>query len=95
MYKQLIAYKTKHGNTKVPRRYDQDPKLGEWVSNQRRNYKLGNMSKERTTLLDSIDFDWVIGEELESNPLLVPLIPLLERLLLILEEGQPKKSKML
>ena len=58
MYQQLIMYKRKHGDTKVPRRYDQDPQLGEWVSTQRMTYKKKKMPGERASLLNSVGFDW-------------------------------------
>ena len=59
MYQRLVAYKNKHnGDTKVPIKYKQDPQLGMWVSNQRRHYKKKNMSDERASLLNSIEFDW-------------------------------------
>ena len=44
MFQRLLAYKNMHnGDTKVPTRYDQDPKLGRWVNTQRRAFKRKSM----------------------------------------------------
>ena len=57
MYGRLTAYKKVHGNTKVPNKYERDPKLGRWVSKQRTNYNTNKMPEDRKELLDAIDFD--------------------------------------
>ena len=56
MYRRLVAYKTVHKDTNVPRRYDVDPQLGNWVSTQR--YRVNKMKGERKQLLNSIGFAW-------------------------------------
>ena len=61
MFQRLIEYKKHVGNTKVPKQYDQDPKLGEWVATQRQAYKIANFPKERASLLNSIGFDWGVS----------------------------------
>ena len=38
MLKQLMEYKEKHGDCIVPTKYDGNPKVGNWVNNQRRAY---------------------------------------------------------
>ena len=59
MYQRLVTYKIDHnGNTKVPRKYSQDPQLGKWVNTQRTAYYKGKMPRERASLLNSIGFDW-------------------------------------
>eukprot|EP00934_Nitzschia_sp_Nitz4_P001966 Nitzschia sp. Nitz4//scaffold107_size73032//27795//30897//NITZ4_005759-RA/size73032-augustus-gene-0.100-mRNA-1//-1//CDS//3329532590//1966//frame0 len=35
MYKRLVAFQSLHGHCLVPRKYEQDPKLGAWVEAQR------------------------------------------------------------
>ena len=50
--------KNKHGNTKVPYRYNEDPRLGQWVNNQRTAHKKKAMSIEHASLLNHIGFDW-------------------------------------
>lgn len=62
-YEQLIQYKKEHGDCNVPMRKD-DPQLGEWVGQQRKQYKLKKEGKkapitdERIQKLDELDFTW-------------------------------------
>lgn len=69
-YKRLTAYKRIHGNTAVPARYTNDPKLGHWVMTQRRQYQLlqkgkpSRMTKERADMLNQLGFKWSI----RTNP---------------------------
>jgi hypothetical protein len=64
MLDQLVAYKKRFGNTVVPRGYQQNPKLGSWVAEQRKQYKLlkdgkpSNISSQRIQLLNEIGFVW-------------------------------------
>lgn len=58
MYRRLVKYKEKHGNAKVPAKYDLDPQLGSWADKQRRAYRNKKMSDERVNLLNSISFNW-------------------------------------
>ena len=55
MYDRLVIYNKKHSTSDVPVSV---PKLGSWVSWQRANYKVGKLSKEQVTLLESIGFQW-------------------------------------
>lgn len=48
----LITYKDENGNISVPSK----SKLGRWIENQRRAYKLGKMSQKRIELLQEIHF---------------------------------------
>jgi hypothetical protein len=57
MFQKLVEYKKQHKNTMVPHKYDKDPKLGHWVSQQRCHYKRDELPPKRLTLLNSIDFD--------------------------------------
>lgn len=54
----LIAYRSRHGDCNVPRRYDEDSQLGTWVSNQRSNRKRGKLTPEQESKLESIGFVW-------------------------------------
>ena len=49
-----------NGNLLVPIRYitDDNKKLGSWISHQRRNYKSGNLIKEKIDLLEKIGMIW-------------------------------------
>lgn len=54
MYRKLEAFKAKHNHCRVPKNYEEDPKLSRWVESQRNNCK-GNA---RRTLLHCIGFEW-------------------------------------
>ena len=56
MYARLITFKQKHGHTKVPVKWGEDPKLGKWVSRMRNERE--TMEPERVALLEAIEFDW-------------------------------------
>jgi hypothetical protein len=60
-YKELVKYKGKHGDCIVPRLYKEYPKLGEWVSTQRKLYR-GKCSREiyreRFDKLEALSFAW-------------------------------------
>jgi hypothetical protein len=42
----------------VPQGYEEEPKLGDWVNNQRSCFKNGKMDPERKRRLDEIGFDF-------------------------------------
>ena len=62
-FQQLREYKVQFGHCAVPQKYSANPKLGQWVTNQRRNYRLyqdgkpSRMTKERIRALKSIAFE--------------------------------------
>lgn len=68
----VIQYKEIHGNCNVPRKWKDDPTLGEWVHFQRRQYrnrmlgKRNHMTDERIARLQEIGFEWSRGHS--SNP---------------------------
>jgi Helicase associated domain len=61
---ELTEFQLKHGHCVIPANYTECPKLGSWVSNQRRVYKNskhgkpGYMPKERVLALEAIGFTW-------------------------------------
>jgi hypothetical protein len=63
LLEQLTEYKAEFGHCRVPTQYDFNPKLGNWVYNQRRNYKLQQEGKpspitaERIRALNGVGFD--------------------------------------
>jgi hypothetical protein len=69
----LIVYKAEHGHVRVPRLYDKNTKLGEWVTDQRRQLKLSmegkpnTMRDERKAKLDGLGFVWQIRDRLDWN----------------------------
>jgi hypothetical protein len=63
---ELKEYRKKHGNCLVPQQYPENPQLGTWVSNQRKQYRLlkegksSPMTEDRVNKLDEIGFIWSI-----------------------------------
>ena len=66
-FNELVKYKEKYGDCLVPRRYEQNNiKLGNWVGNQRREYKRWlkgiktcRLTQEKVDLLEDIGFVWM------------------------------------
>jgi hypothetical protein len=56
MFGQLISFKQKHGHTRVPVKWPENPKLGRWVSRMR--YLKERLDLDRISQLESIGFDW-------------------------------------
>ena len=59
-FQDLVAFRDEHGHTRVPRKYQKDPALGEWCHTQRNSLKQGLrcIFGERKDMLDSIGFEW-------------------------------------
>ena len=63
-FRQLLEFKAQFGNCLVPNKYSATPKLGQWVSTQRTNYKMyqegkpSHMTAERIQELESVGFEW-------------------------------------
>lgn len=63
MFNLLLEYKQKKGDTAVPLKYDIDPELGNWVSNQRKEHRMKTLSDRQTRMLGSIGFAWKVREQ--------------------------------
>jgi hypothetical protein len=63
-FQEMLEFKVQFGHCVVPVKYSANPKLGQWVSTQRSNYKRHQagksrgMTEERIRELDSVGFDW-------------------------------------
>ncbi|KAL9189794.1 hypothetical protein ACHAXT_009469 [Thalassiosira profunda] len=57
-YDQLQEYKKEHGHCNVPRKYEKNPQLGEWVHTQRNFRKKGKLSGDRIQRLNGLGFQW-------------------------------------
>lgn len=62
---ELIEYRNKYGDTLVPKRYAENPALGNWVNKQRAQYQKFcaneapcSMTEEKVKILDDIGFCW-------------------------------------
>ena len=64
MFEQLVEYKEEHGDCLVPRKYEINAKLSNWVCHQRKHYvykgrgKPTNLTDERIHKLQEIGFVW-------------------------------------
>lgn len=69
----LVKYKNEHGDARVPRLYTKDPKLGEWVTDQRRQWKCkmegkpSLMTDERKNKLNELGFVWKVRDRADWN----------------------------
>jgi len=66
MFLRLKKYKEKNGDCLVPTKYSADPKLGNWVSNERRHFKLfslkkpTSMTEDRKRKLEEVGFVFLV-----------------------------------
>merc|ERR1711903_249303 len=60
MFQLLLEYKDQHGNTVVPRRYNNNPQLGNWVGTQRSLHSKKELFRNRALRLESIGFVWCV-----------------------------------
>jgi superfamily II DNA or RNA helicase len=63
MFAALVEYKNTFGHCNVPNRWDNNPKLGKWVHNQRQSKKRGELSKGCIRKLNELGFVWNILDE--------------------------------
>jgi len=57
-YDELLHYKEKNGDCKVPDEWPENPQLGHWVAQQRRLKKTGKLHPKREEMLQAIGFEW-------------------------------------
>jgi superfamily II DNA or RNA helicase len=55
---QITAYRSAHGNCRVPFRWAENPELGRWVAYQRHARKTGKLPSYRIARLDALGFEW-------------------------------------
>jgi hypothetical protein len=64
---ELSDYRKIHGHCNVPAKYSENSKLGHWVTNQRKSYRLqakgktSRMTTARVQELESMGFEWEVG----------------------------------
>jgi Helicase associated domain len=71
MRARLVDYMSRYGDCLVPQRYPLDPKLGNWVANQRnivRQKKKKTMSAERRQRLEDIGFVFSNVHQRQMDP---------------------------
>ena len=57
-FKELKAYKSRHGHCGVPKDFPNNLPLGRWVSSQRQLLRQGKLDPERKARLNAIKFVW-------------------------------------
>lgn len=57
-FKGLCAYKQKHGDFDVPRGYEPNPELEQWINRQRAAHDNRTMTAGRLKMLQNIGFEW-------------------------------------
>ena len=68
-YRELIAFKKRHGHCNVPQLWDENPALSRWVTWQRlcyRNLQLEmkpDISEDRVQALEDIGFEWAVHDK--------------------------------
>lgn len=60
MLGELRSFREKFGHCRVPSGWEEDPRLANWVSVQRRMRKLQRLSPERISLLEALGFAWSV-----------------------------------
>jgi hypothetical protein len=60
-YEKLVELERQNGHCIVPKRYEQDKALGQWVSTQRTFHTKNKLRPDRKELLDKIGFVWNAG----------------------------------
>ena len=58
MFRRLVAYKRTFGDSNVPRVYEKDPQLAQWVLNQKDAFREGKLKPDRQIKLEAIGFSW-------------------------------------
>lgn len=63
MFNRLVQFKEKYGHCIVPQRFDEDPRLGNWVDKQRYLKNSLRLPENREQQLNEIGFTWCATQE--------------------------------
>jgi len=66
--RRLEAFRERFGHTQVPKKWEEDRELAEWVAGQRKLRRLGKLRSERETRLAALGFDWQPEELRRISP---------------------------
>jgi hypothetical protein len=58
MFGELETYQKRYGDCDVPSQWEQNPKLANWLQQQRQERRKGKLSVAREALLDALGFEW-------------------------------------
>jgi hypothetical protein len=67
-YEKLLKYKRKNGQCLVPKKYEQDKSLGQWVFTQRKAFIKNKLRLDRKDLLEDMGFIWETDGALTFKP---------------------------
>lgn len=67
MLSALRQFREEYGHCRVPTAWSKNRRLANWVAVQRRRKKHGKLSRERSSILESLGFEWVVIQE-KLNP---------------------------
>ena len=65
-FQELVDYKTRFGDSNIPKEWPENKSLGAWVATQRKMYKAllsgerSSLTPERRMALESIGFTWIL-----------------------------------
>lgn len=62
MFQELVRFKEKHGHCNVPLGSPNKTLFGSWISNQRSDYKKGNLNRNKVQKLSKLGFVWNTSE---------------------------------
>lgn len=68
MFKDLTAFRAKHGHADVPEQWSDNRRLANWVQSQRHRHRKGRLSPGRAKRLDDIGFTWAIYKSDDEAP---------------------------
>ena len=60
-YLNLLEYRKRFGNCRVPQNWKENNSLAHWVKTQRMDYAKGELERDRIALLEKIGFEWKVG----------------------------------
>lgn len=60
-FEDLQKFKKKMNHCRVPRRYEQNFQLGEWVHTQRQSFRKGILPQKRIDRLNEVGFEWALS----------------------------------
>lgn len=66
-FNELLKYKERTGNTRVPARSASHPRLSTWVVAQRYKHRKGKLAREYVEQLESIGFEWEIPRQKQQR----------------------------
>ena len=65
-FEELREYKDKNGDTRVPVKWPENPKLGKWVVSQRRKKRTKTLNPEHENKLSALGFEWELRHTISS-----------------------------